>query len=279
MKTNKKMIAMILGTVGVLAVVCVMIFLNRSKPEPVAPLPEESPLALSEEPNVELSDNYTKVDIPQTEEESGREKANGTGETAPIVTSHDLAYAQQLAEEEGTPMPEETATMYTIDKANMMQEMSETAKVVGTLAKGEEVQVSFVEMTWTTVVTDDGEKVYVLSKLLSNTPPNTAEAQVPVTQEMQPAVEEPVQVPEEVEVVETPAPAPAPEPQTPPAAEVPPATPSVPGIPAGWTPEEWAIAQSFGATTGIVGGGSVEVVIDPDTLEKSDYNYDNVEVY
>ena len=242
MKDKKKLYVLVGAVVCVVVVAGIALVGTMKKtPQPVAEV-EESVLATDK---VVLKDEKT----PLSEEEA-KEKANGTGETAAIETSHDLAYEQQLAEEMGTPMPTETATMYVLDKANMMKEKNETSKTVGTLAKGDKVQVSLVETVWSTVVTDDGTSVYVKSELLSNTPPNGKEAQVPVTEELIPETETIPTVPEEVVITDVPQTQEVP--QTPPVTETPPvagtpATPVVPGVPAGLTAEQWAALQAIGA--------------------------------
>ena len=114
MKDKKKLYVLIGAVVCVIAAVGIALVGTMKKtPQPVAEV-EESVLATDK---VVLKDEKTslpeEIEIP---EEDTKEKANGTGETAPIETLEDLQYEQQLAEENGTPMPTETVTMYAMDR-------------------------------------------------------------------------------------------------------------------------------------------------------------------
>lgn len=257
MKDKKKLYVLIGAVVCVIAAVGIALVGTMKKtPQPVAEV-EESVLATDK---VVLKDEKTplpeKIEIP---EEDTKEKANGTGETAPIETLEDLQYEQQLAEENGTPMPTETVTMYAVEKADIYKEADEAAKTVGAYAKGDSVDVAKVESEWATVVLSDGVNAYVDAALLANEMPSEKAE----TAQTQPVPETPV------------AEVPVAEPQTTPVPEVPQATPSVPGIPSGLTPEEWAVLQSMGATTGPTGGSTEKVVIDPNyELPEWIYNYE-----
>lgn len=122
--------------------------------------------------NIVLDDTVEGLENIQLEiaDQNNTEKANGTGEYAPIETSFDLSYEQQVAEEMGTSAPTEVITMYANTKCNIRETPSTSAPVVGKLVKGDEVKVSNVG-EWNEVVLDDGTKGYVRADLLSDTKP------------------------------------------------------------------------------------------------------------
>lgn len=161
-----------LVALGIIVVVGVAsgIYFGTPKKSPAPEIPEAMLFDVEEAANIVLDDQSTKLQETRKEQEATREKANGTGETAPIETSHDLAYEQQLAKENNRPVADVTITMYAAKDCGVFSAPSESGKEVSTLKKGDKVIVSKVG-DWHTVELDDGEEGFVKKENLSDTMP------------------------------------------------------------------------------------------------------------
>lgn len=166
MKKKTIVPAILIVIVGILA----GIYFGTQKKSPAPEIPEVMLFDVEEAANIVLDDQSTKLQETRKEQEATREKANGTGETAPIETSDDLAYEQQLAKENNRPVADVTITMYAAKDCGVFSAPSESGKEVSTLKKGDKVIVSKVG-DWHTVELDDGEEGFVKKENLSDTMP------------------------------------------------------------------------------------------------------------
>lgn len=157
---------------------------------------EDSPLSVDYNEGESASNSSIVID----DQPNMPEKANGTGEDAPIETSDDLAYEQQLAEENGTSMPVDTITMYAKTTCNVRTDASTDSAVIGSISVGDSIIVSQVG-DWNKVILDDGTEGFVRSDLLTdeevkvpepalkpeNTQPETPVESTPEPEPQQPA--------------------------------------------------------------------------------------------
>lgn len=120
------------------------LYFGTKKKSPAPEIPEAMLFDVEEAANIVLDDQSTKLQETRKEQEATREKANGTGETAPIETSDDLAYEQQLAKENNCPVADVTITMYAAKDCGVFSAPSEGGKEVSKLKKGDKVIVSKV---------------------------------------------------------------------------------------------------------------------------------------
>lgn len=146
------------------------LYFGTPKKSPAPEIPEAMLFDVEEAANIVLDDQSTKLQETRKEQEATREKANGIGETAPIETSDDLAYEQQLAKENNRPVADVTITMYAAKDCGVFSAPSEGGKEISTLKKGDKVTVSKVG-DWHTVKLDDGEEGFVKKENLSDTMP------------------------------------------------------------------------------------------------------------
>lgn len=173
---KKKTVALVLAGTVVVAALGAGIYFGTKNTEEEVVAETENPIALDGDTapssNIVLDDTAEEIENIQAEmaAQENTEKANGTGEYAPIENSYDLAYEQQVAEENGTAMPTETITMYALKNSNIRETPSTDAPILGQFAKGDEVEVSVIEDDWATVVLDDGTG-YVRADLLSDVNP------------------------------------------------------------------------------------------------------------
>lgn len=154
----------------VIGSVIAALYFGTSKKSPDPEIPEAMLFDVEEAANIVLDGQSTKLQETRKEQEATREKANGTGENAPIETSDDLAYEQQLAKENNRPVADVTITMYAAKDCGVFSAPSEGGKEVSKLKKGDKVIVSKVG-DWHTVELDDGEEGFVKKENLSDTMP------------------------------------------------------------------------------------------------------------
>ena len=166
-----------IATIGVITIAAAafgtgLYFTAQNFKEVATTLPVEESVDSVADPtaNIVLNDEATQIQKIQEEISDPKpqpEKANGTGEDAAVETADDLAYLQQLAEENGTEMPNVTITMYANTNCSIRLEASEDSAKIGSLKKGDSIQVSKVG-EWNTVVLDDGKEGFVRSDLLND---------------------------------------------------------------------------------------------------------------
>jgi len=173
---------------------------KRKEPEPLGKLPPDHPMAIGEseaDRDYNRILNDTKEDLtikpiePQVQTDS---YASMGGEDAPIENSYDLAYAQQLAAEEGSEEPTTTITMYATTDCNIRATGSTDGEILGGLQRGDSITVSKVG-EWNTVVFDDGKEGFIRNDLLSDTKPEPLPEPVPEQAQTQAPVEEPAPAP------------------------------------------------------------------------------------
>lgn len=101
-------------------------------------------------------------------EEDGLLRGSGTGDTVDLENEYDLAYENQLAEEESTEAATAAVIMYATGAVNVRDAASTTAQIVGKYQKNDMVFVYEIEGDWAKVNYEESQR-YVNKNYLSST--------------------------------------------------------------------------------------------------------------
>ena len=101
-------------------------------------------------------------------EEDGLLRGSGTGDTVDLENEYDLAYENQLAEEESTEATSAAVIMYATGAVNVRDAASTTAQIVGKYQKNDMVFVYEIEGDWAKVNYEEAQR-YVNKNYLSST--------------------------------------------------------------------------------------------------------------
>lgn len=119
-----------------------------------------------------VTEESTELDMSLAEEteseEDGLLRGSGTGDTVDLENEYDLAYENQLAEEESTEAATAAVIMYATGAVNVRDAASTTAQIVGKYQKNDMVFVYEIEGDWAKVNYEEAQR-YVNKNYLSST--------------------------------------------------------------------------------------------------------------
>lgn len=119
-----------------------------------------------------VTEESTELDMNLADEtetgEDGLLRGSGTGDTVDLENEYDLAYENQLAEEESTEAASAAVIMYATGAVNVRDAASTTAQIVGKYQKNDMVFVYEIEGDWAKVNYEESQR-YVNKNYLSST--------------------------------------------------------------------------------------------------------------